>query len=163
MPSQSLDSNFEVLLRGRHIATIGTENADGSIHLTAVWFLFEDGNLFVATSSRSQKARNVMARPKASLMVDARKPGRERGVTALCKADVISGDESRQINSRLHSRYLSPAALADPKVGPVLACFDDVTLRLIPDSWFCWDMATLDAQFLGGKLSGTPGYALPLD
>jgi hypothetical protein len=44
MPTQTLDPTFQKLLEGRHIATFGTENADGSIHLTAVWYLFEGGS-----------------------------------------------------------------------------------------------------------------------
>ena len=44
------------ILSGRHIASLGTESEDGSIHLTAVWFLYEGGCLYVATSSRSRKA-----------------------------------------------------------------------------------------------------------
>lgn len=163
MPTHTLDPAFQELIRGRYIATLGTENADGSIHLTAVWYLFEAGSLYVATSSRTQKARNAAARPKASLMVDARKPGTERGLTAAGKVEVISGNQSQEINRRIHSRYLSPAALADPQVGPVFASFDDVTLRLTPASWITWDMAVLDAQAFGGRLGKTPGYMLPLD
>jgi PPOX class probable F420-dependent enzyme len=163
MPSQTLNPAFLELLRGRHIASLGTENPDGSIHLTAVWYLFEDGCLYVATSSKTQKGRNVAARPKASLMVDVRKPGAERGVTATGKVDVISGKQSQEINRRIHSRYLSAGAISDPHVGPVFASFDDVTIRLTPTSWITWDMAVLDAQALGGRLGGTPGYLLPLD
>ena len=163
MPTERLDPTFQELLRGRYIATLGTENSDGSIHLTAVWYLFEDGCLFVATSSKTRKARNLAARPKASLMVDARKPGAERGVTASGRVELISGDRAQEINRRLHSRYLSAAALSDPHVGPVFASFDDVTLRLTPLSWINWDMAVLDAQALGGRLGKTPGYMLPLD
>jgi PPOX class probable F420-dependent enzyme len=163
MPTQTVSPSFEELIRGRYIATLGTENADGSIHLTAVWYLFESGSLYVATSSRTQKARNVAARPKGSLMVDARKPGTERGVTAAGKVEVISGNLSQEINRRIHGRYLSPAAISDPKIGPVFASFDDVTIRLTPTSWFSWDMAALDAQAFGGRLGGTPGYMLPLD
>ena len=163
MPTQTLDPTLEEFLRGRHIATFGTENADGTIHLTAVWYLFESGCLFVATSSKSRKARNLAARPKASLMVDLRKPGRERGVTAAGGADVISGEQSREINLRIHSRYLSAGALSDPHVGAVFASFDDVTLRLTPVSWTAWDMALLGAQAFGGRLGRTPGYVLPLD
>jgi PPOX class probable F420-dependent enzyme len=163
MATKKLDPNFNDLLRGRYVATLGTENADGTIHLTAVWYLFEDGCLFIATSSKTQKAHNVIARPKASLMVDARKPGKERGVTASGRVELVSGGESQEINRRLHSRYLSAAAMADPQVGPVFASFDDVTIRLTPVSWIAWDMAVLDAQALGGRLGGTPGYLLPLD
>jgi PPOX class probable F420-dependent enzyme len=163
MPAQTLDPSFQQLLQRRFIATLGTTNADGSIHLTAVWYLFEDGRLYVATSSKSRKARNVAAQPKASLMVDVRKPGAERGVTAAGRAVVLSGSESREINRRIHTRYLSAAALADPHIEPVFASFDDVTLRLTPESWVTWDMAALDAQAFGGRLGGTPGYLLPLD
>jgi PPOX class probable F420-dependent enzyme len=163
MPTQTLDPNFHDLLRGRYVATLGTENADGTIHLTAVWYLFEEGCLFIATSSKTRKARNVIARPKASLMVDARKPGTERGVTAAGRVELISGGVAQEINRRLHSRYLSAAAISDPHVGPVFESFDDVTIRLTPASWIAWDMAVLDAQALGGRLAGTPGYLLPLD
>jgi PPOX class probable F420-dependent enzyme len=163
MPTRTLDPALQELLRGRYIATLGTENADGTIHLTAVWYLFESGSLYVATSSKTQKARNVAARPRASLMVDSRKPGAERGVTAAGKVEVISGSQSQEINRRIHSRYMSAAAMSDPHIGPVFASFDDVTIRLTPVSWITWDMAVLDAQAFGGRLGGTPGYLLPLD
>jgi PPOX class probable F420-dependent enzyme len=163
MPTQTLDPALQEFLQGRHIAALGTENPDGTIHLTAVWYLFEEGSLFVATSSKSRKARNVAAGPKASLMVDTRKPGTERGVTAAAKAELISGNRSRELNCRIHSRYMSPAAISDPPVGAVLASFDDVTIRLTPVSWTTWDMTLRDAQAFGGRLGGTPGYLLPLD
>jgi PPOX class probable F420-dependent enzyme len=158
-----LDPGLQEMLRGRYIATLGTENADGTIHLTAVWYLFEEGCLFVATSSKTRKARNLAARPKASLMVDVRRPATERGVTASGKAELISGTQSREINRRIHSRYMSAAAMADPGIEPVFAAFDDVTVRITPASWTSWDMAALDAQAFGGRLGKTPGYLLPLD
>lgn len=163
MPVKTLDPTFQEFLQGRHIATLGTENSDGTIHLTAVWYVFESGILFVATSSKTRKARNLVARPKASLMVDIRRPGKERGVSAAGRVEVISGEQSLAINRRVHSRYMSAAAISDPHIGPVFAAFDDVTLRLTPESWFTWDMAVLDAQAFGGRLGATPGYLLPMD
>jgi PPOX class probable F420-dependent enzyme len=163
MPTQTLNPAFHAFLQSRYIATLATENAEGSIHLTAVWYLFDSGVLFVGTSSKSRKARNAAARPRASLMVDARKPGSERGVSATGKVEVLSGPQAYEINRRIERRYLSAAAVSDPYVGPVLAAFDDVTIRLTPTSWTTWDMAALDAQAFGGRLGGTPGYMLPLD
>jgi PPOX class probable F420-dependent enzyme len=163
MPTPTLDPAFHTFLQGRYIATLATENADGSIHLTAVWYLFDSGALYVGTSSKSRKARNASARPRASLMVDARKPGSERGVSARGRVEVLSGPQAHQINRRIESRYLSAAAISDPQVGPVFAAFDDVTIRLTPASWTTWDMAALDAQAFGGRLAGTPGYILALD
>jgi len=163
MPSQTLDPAFQTFLQRRYIATLATENAEGSIHLTAVWYLFYSGVLFVGTSSKSRKARNSAARPRASLMIDARKPGSERGVSAAGTVEVLSGPQAHEINRRIESRYLSAAAMSDPHVRPVFAAFDDVTIRLTPVSWTVWNMADLDAQAFGGRLAGTPGYMLPLD
>jgi PPOX class probable F420-dependent enzyme len=163
MSMQTLEPKLQELLRGRYIATLATENADGSIQLTAVWYLFEDGNLFVATAGKSRKARNIVARGKASLMVDVRKPGAERGVNGAGKAELISGEASREINRRIHQRYLSAEAIADPGIGAVFESFDDITIKITPGSWISWDMATLDAQAFGGRLGKTPGLLLPLD
>src|SRR5207247_911093 len=106
--------------------------------------------------SRSRKARNVLSRPKASLMVDSRKPGSEQGVVALGSAAVLTGDSPREINTRIHRRYMSEVALARPDVGgkmaalgpgytatdrlKELAATDDVTIKLSPANWYAWDM-----------------------
>ena len=160
--SKTMPSGAEEILKRRLIACLGTENDDNSIHLTAVWYLFEGDCLYVATSSQTRKARNVSARPKASLMVDHREAANERGVTALCTVDVIRGESSKQINARIHRRYMSEAALADPRAGGTIAALDDITLKLMPMSWYGWDMRTLDAVVFGGAMK-TPGYLLPLD
>ena len=155
-------SGSEEILAARLIASLGTQNQDGSIHLTAVWYLFEGGCFYLATSSRSRKARNVAARPKASLMVDVRKPASERGLVAVCTVDVIAGESSKAINARIHARYMSEAALADPRAGGTMAAMDDITLRLTPTGWYAWDMRTLDELVFGGAMK-TPGYLLSLD
>lgn len=157
----TLDPKFLPLLEGRRIASLGTLNPDGSPHLTAVWYLYQDGYFFVATSSRSRKARNLAERPAATLMVEARKPGSERGVTATGPVEVISGEKVRELNLRIHRRYMSDAAIADPQVGGVFAQFDDIALKLRPRVWTWWDMPELDAMYVGGRFGNTPGYLLP--
>ncbi len=155
-------ADYGEFLSGRYIASLGTENPDGLIHLTAVWYIFQEGRLYVATSSRSRKARNVAERRKASLMVDSSKPGAERGVVAMGSAETITGPDSRELNLLIHRRYLSEIALADPRVGPHFAALDDVTIQLTPTSWYQWDLKQLDAAVFGGAMK-TPGYLLPLD
>jgi nitroimidazol reductase NimA-like FMN-containing flavoprotein (pyridoxamine 5'-phosphate oxidase superfamily) len=58
------DAVVRQLLEGRYIATLATQNANGSIHMVSVWYWFDGANIFVATSSRSRKARNLPANPK---------------------------------------------------------------------------------------------------
>ncbi len=163
MAKTRLDPKFLPLVEGRRIASLGTLNDEGSVHLTAVWYLYEDGCFFVATSSRSRKARNLAARPRATLMVESRKPGSERGVTASGLVEITPGEKARQLIARIYRRYLSAAALADPQVGPVFAALDDITVKLKPTLWAWWDLPELDALFFGGRIGSSPAYLLPQD
>jgi PPOX class probable F420-dependent enzyme len=157
------DALVKQLLAGRYIASLATENPNGSLHMVAVWFWFDGSHVFVGTSSRSRKARNVQAKPTASLMIDARDPAASCGVTIAGSAHILTADASRQKNAEIHRKYLSASALADPKVGPVFATFDDVTIQVAPDSVIAWDMRELDRQFFGGAIASHPTYLLPLE
>ena len=152
------------LLDGRHYATLATEDAGGSLHQTPVWYLFRDEQLFVGTSTLTRKYRNVMARPTASLVVDVRTPGAVRWVSGAGPVTILRGDDSRRIVAAIHERYLTPAALKDPKIGPIFAGGDDVTLCIRPANWRSWTAADLDARFFGGLLAADPGkWFRPLD
>jgi general stress protein 26 len=156
------DALVKQLLAGRYIASLATESPSGSIHMVAVWFWFDGSHVFVGTSSRSRKARNVQTKPKASLMIDARDPAASCGVTIAGTTQILTGDASRQKNAEIHRKYLSSAALADAKVGPVFAAFDDVTIQITPESVIGWDMREIDRQFFGGTIEANPTYLLPL-
>src|SRR3954468_23211546 len=156
------DPLVQELLHGRYLASLATLNSDGSQHLTAVWFMFDGESLFVATSSRTKKARNLAERARTSLMVDSRDPLASRGVTCAGTAEILTGDRAHEINEKIHRRYLSDAALRDPRVGPVFSGWDDITVRIKPESVFTWDMRELDRAVLGGAMS-TPGYLLDLE
>jgi PPOX class probable F420-dependent enzyme len=146
----------KTLLEGRHYAMLATLDADGGPHLTPVWYLFREGQMFVGCPSRSRKARNAAARPTASIVVDVRKPGAERWVAGSGPVAILRGDEARKLNAAIQERYLTEDALRDPRVGPGFAAADDVTLRISPSRWRSWNSADLDAQFFGGLLSATP-------
>jgi len=150
-------------LKGRYMACLATENEDDSIHLTSVWYLFENGFLYIVTNSGSRKARNVLAHPKASVMVDSRKTGRERGVAISGDAQIVTGEPARDLALRIRRRYLSEAAIADPRVGGVLAAVDTVIIRITPKTWVWWDMSLVDKRVFSGLLNRTPSYILPLD
>lgn len=157
------DGLVQQLLNGRHVATLGTQNSDGSIHMVAVWYWFDGAYIYVATSSRSRKARNLQSNPKVSLMIDARDPNASFGATIAGTARSLTGDLSKQKNLQIHRRYLSDAAIADPRIGPVFAAWDDVTIQISPVSVIAWDMREADRQAFGGTFKSNPTYLLPLE
>ena len=151
------------LLNGRYVASLAAHNSDGSTHVVAVWYWFDGHDVFVATSSRSRKARNLKANPNVSLMIDARDPAASFGTNITGTAQLLEGDASRQSNARVHGKYLSDVALTDPRVGPVFASWDDTTIQITPVSVIAWDMRVADRQVFGGAFARNPAYMLPLE
>ena len=157
------DSAASELLNGRYIATLATLKPGGLIHMVAVWYWSDGNKLYVATFSQSRKARNVQTNPKVSLMVDARDPADSRGVTVMGTGRLLSGAAAVEKIKRIHQRYLSAEALADPSVGPVFAGLDDVAIEITPESVVYWSMRQTDEQFFGGAMGKHPGYLLPTE
>ncbi|MGD9764207.1 MAG: pyridoxamine 5'-phosphate oxidase family protein [Candidatus Binatia bacterium] len=159
-----LDDARRALLNGRHIASFATTNADGTLHVVPIWYLFENDRIYVESHSGSLKVRNVSARPTASLMVDTRRPGTERWLSAAGPTEIIRGEHAQSINARIRQRYLTKAAIDDPRIGPVFAAVDDVTIAVTPQTWRAWDMESVDIQYFGGVMGKTPEkWYLPLD
>lgn len=156
------DSLVKELLDGRYIATFATSSPSGTIHLVAVWYWFDGANVFVATSSRSRKARNLQSSPTLSLMIDSRDPAASFGTTITGSVQILAGEASQAKNAKIHEKYLSAAALADPQVGPVFAAWDDITVQLAPTSVISWDMREADRQVFGSAFERNPGYLLPI-
>jgi len=152
----NLNAPLRDVLEGRHYATLATHNDDGTILLTPVWYLFDNGNFYVGSLSTSKKVRNLMARNGATIMIDIRTPGTELWVSASGDVEIITGQTSRQINARIFPRYLTKEALDDDQIGPLFAGVNDITICLTPQTWRSWNSRDVDQQFLGGKLATTP-------
>ena len=157
------DTLVKELLSGRYIASFSSHNADGSIHVVAVWYCFDGANIYVATSTRTRKARNIASNSKVSLMIDSRDPAASRGVCIAGTARILAGESARDWNAKVHGKYLSPAALADEHIGPVFAAWDDITVQVTPTNIFAWDMREADKQVFAGTFEKHPGYLLPLE
>jgi len=159
-----LTDELREFLGERRYAVLATHDPDDRIHLTPIWFLFEEHRFWFESFSGSRKVANLKENPSASVVVDAREPGRERWVSAAGTVEILSGDEALKINARIRQRYLTPEALAEERIEPVFAMADDVTLRLTPTDWRAWDSKGLDAQLFGGILGETTArWFLPLE
>jgi len=157
------DPLVKKLLDGRYIAAVATQNPDGPIHMVAVWFLFDGSFVYVGTNGHTRKARNAQANPNVSVMIDARDVAASCGVTVMGTTEMLTGDSAKQWVARIHKKYLSEAARADPKVGPVFAAVDDIVLRITPKSVISWDMEQIDQLYFSGAIGKNPNYLLPLE
>lgn len=142
-----LTDDLRSFLDERRYAVLATHDPDGGIRLAPIWYLFEDDRFHFATPSGSRKVKNVERNASASVVVDAREPGRERWVSASGPVEILRDREARSINAHIWRRYLAPEALDGP-IEAALRASDDVTLRLTPTTWQSWSAPMVDSPDL---------------
>ena len=89
--------NAQVLefLQADHHAIVATNGADGAPQLTPVWYLFEDGVLYISAHVGTVKIRNLRRDRSVTVCIDG---GRQdvRYVVFSGKAELIEPGEPRQ-------------------------------------------------------------------
>jgi len=129
------------------------------VYLSAVWFLWHEGAVVIATGGKTRKARNATERPRAAVMIDARaNEAPLRGAATEGAVDILRGEAAMELNELVWAKYLTPEGLAHPEVGGAIRGHDDTTILLVPDRWRTWGT---DVDF-GGALE-LPGIAHPLE
>lgn len=152
-----LNDSMRDFLNGCHYATLGTFNENGSMHLTTVWYLFEDGKFYFVTGSSARKARNVSSRPEASVVVDSRRnQGSERSVSAAGTVELITGEKSKEINLKIIERYLTKDAMEDPNIAPGFEAAGEAVICLTPQKWSKYEFKDVDEAYFGGVLGQNP-------
>jgi PPOX class probable F420-dependent enzyme len=159
-----LTDELRLVLAERRYAILGTHDPDAVIHLTPVWYLFDNDRFYFESFSESRKIKNLRQNPSASVIVDVRTPGTESWACAVGTAEILGGEEAQTINAAIRHRYLTQDALGDPRIEPIFAAADDVTVRLTPSKWRSWAAKDLDQGFFGGILGATPErWFLPVE
>jgi len=92
-----LTDELRFFLSGRRYAVLATHDPNGRIHLTPIWFVFDNDRFYFASSSTSRKVKYVEANATASVVVDAREPGRERWVSAAGLVQILRDREAQSM------------------------------------------------------------------
>lgn len=91
------------------VGVLGTLNADGSPHLTTMWYLLaDDGTLIVTTLNRNQKVKNLRRDPRFTFCV-----GDKTRSVSLSGYVTISEDRAavQQDLERLVERYVKDESI----------------------------------------------------
>jgi nitroimidazol reductase NimA-like FMN-containing flavoprotein (pyridoxamine 5'-phosphate oxidase superfamily) len=133
--SEQESNNF--LSKGRilRVASIG---ADGVPHIAPIWYVYENGKLYVQTGPRSRKARNIERNNKVAFSVDVGEAFYDlKAVVGKGTARILTDKKfSDEIGKRILLKYLgdlnSPAAKQ-------LASFEHVVIEITPTRTTSWD------------------------
>jgi PPOX class probable F420-dependent enzyme len=139
-PDGLSDPLVQELLESNLIANLATLNADGTIHVVPLWYLWRAPNLLLPTSRATRKTRNLERDPRATIMIDDSRGGFDlRGVTLVGEVTIDRGPGAPEVNREIHLRYLTQEGRELPEVDRYLGT-DDVTIRFLPVRLSAWDL-----------------------
>ena len=95
--SQIVMSDEEIadFITTERTATLATHGPDGTIHLVAMWYGVIDGEVWIETKLKSQKAVNLQRNPRCSISIEAGKTYDQlRGVAIEGKAEIFDDEET---------------------------------------------------------------------
>lgn len=105
-PAEMSREEIEAFLAAPRFAVVGTNRRDGPPQLTPVWYLYEDGNVYLEMFVKSAKYRNLRRDPRIGLCI-AGDPPDARAVMLYGTAELVveGGDWVDDIRWRLVRRY----------------------------------------------------------
>jgi len=130
----------EVLDVGQY-AVLGTVSDEGDAHMTPVMYAFADGAFLFETSGKTRKARNVVARGRATVLVLDPRADNAAWVSGSGPAELLEGADALEAGRTIKARNLTD--LGRDEIGEVLERYDDSAIRVRPERWLAWDMTEL--------------------
>ena len=86
---QLSDAEQRELLESERIVVVASQGSRGWPHLMPLWYVPRDGEIWIYTYAKSQKVKNLVRDPRATLMVETgHEYGELRGVEIEAEAEI---------------------------------------------------------------------------
>jgi PPOX class probable F420-dependent enzyme len=104
------DAEIAEFVASSRTGTLATVGADGQPHLTAMWYGVVDGEIWLETKAKSQKAVNLRRDPRVSfLLEDGQTYDTLRGVSFEGVAEIVDEPEAVfRVGVSVWERYTGP-------------------------------------------------------
>lgn len=138
------DEEIKEFLSKPKLARLATID-DNKPHLAPVWYLFEEGKIFVTTMKGSKKVRNIEKNPNISIIIDEcyGKIG-DLSYYTDANAVIIEGkaelkdDTDAKIFKKIFELYIGKENLNNPMVQYIMN-LPHVTITIKPEKIKSWD------------------------
>ncbi|MCY3899849.1 MAG: TIGR03618 family F420-dependent PPOX class oxidoreductase [Caldilineaceae bacterium] len=107
-----MDSQILEFLQADRHAILATKGRHGAPQLTPVWYIYEDGVIYVSAQTRTVKIKNLRRDPTVTICIDGGR-GDARYVALYGKAELIEpGERQRELRWRIVRHYYADEAEA---------------------------------------------------
>ncbi|MQY29671.1 pyridoxamine 5'-phosphate oxidase family protein [Nocardia aurantia] len=134
------ESEIGDFLGSSRILTLATVGKSGLPHLTAMWYGLVDGEIWLETKAKSQKAVNLRRDPRVTVLVEAGDSYDQlRGVSIEGRAEIVDDPEALfRVGVSVWERYTAPyTEESRPLVEAMLN--KRVAVRLVAERTRSWD------------------------
>jgi hypothetical protein len=128
---------IEAFLNQPRIARLGTLNEDGTIHLTPIYFKYENGEFILGTQERSRRVRNIKRNSNVTLLVD----DTERPFQAVMIYGTATLDYEHVVDKRtaIFENYGTPLAQARAQAEGLCNRWESVIIHIKPAQLVSFD------------------------
>ncbi|MEW5872543.1 MAG: pyridoxamine 5'-phosphate oxidase family protein [Chloroflexota bacterium] len=109
-------------------------------HVVPVWYMWEQGAVWISTFRATRKVRELQENPKVSVAVDTDEAGLPvRAVIFEGEAEwVTDHGAAKEIGGRIYTRYLGPEGVLEAEPQSWLDDEQHLVLKLVPRRVFAW-------------------------
>lgn len=100
-----MQPELEQLFAGDNFAQFATVNEDGSPHIDTVWFSYQDGQIILATTMATKKAKNIAANRNGYVVITNKTNPYEQAQIKVELA-AIEPDDNMAICDAISQRYI---------------------------------------------------------
>jgi PPOX class probable F420-dependent enzyme len=130
------DDELKAFLRSAPIARLGSLNPDGTVHIAAIWFKYDDGEFVFGTQDMTNKIRNIKHNPNVTILVDIEGPPLE-GVLIYGHAE-LDYDDVVAKRVAIFEKYM-PSENAQQLAAMMATSFEPVVIRVKPKRMSSYD------------------------
>lgn len=130
---------IRVFLGQQKVCRLATVDRHGQPHVVPVWHILLDGELYIETSPRSKKGRNLQANQKVALVVDGG-DGFENYKGIMIQGTVEFVNDKRmlqQFRDAMAQRYFGTAE--HPGYRYLVSGPDPLLMKVVPKKVVTWD------------------------
>jgi PPOX class probable F420-dependent enzyme len=125
---KKLNPEAKEFLKGTHFAKLATVMKDGRPQLTPIWYMLEEGKLYVNTATTRVKYKNIIRDPRVCFLVDDGYPY----ILVFGKARVATERDAKKDIETLAIRYHGEAK-GRKSARDIYWKQERVTLEIVPD------------------------------
>jgi PPOX class probable F420-dependent enzyme len=123
------------------LARLATASPAAQPHVVPVWFLWEDGFIWVSSYRSTRKITDLKRNPKCAIVIDIEQAeGQMAAVTIEGYAELVNTpkSETRARIERVYAKYLGPEGVLAPDPQSWLDSEENLLIKITPKRVKAW-------------------------